>query len=43
MGTDAHRAAAADKGEVSSVTELLVDALPCKGCHDVYREKKKPA
>lgn len=35
--------AAADKGEVSSVTELLVDALPCKGCHDVYREKKKPA
>ena len=28
---------------LTAVTELLVDALPCKGCHDVYREKKKPA
>ncbi len=33
-------AAAADTGDVNAVTELLVDALPCKGCHDVYRQKK---
>jgi cytochrome c556 len=34
---------AADKGaSVTQITELLVDALPCKGCHDVYREEKKP-
>jgi cytochrome c556 len=33
----------AESGDVNAVTELLVDALPCKGCHDVYREKKKPA
>lgn len=31
----------AEGGDVNAVTELLVDALPCKGCHDVYREKKK--
>lgn len=30
----------ADSGDVNGVTELLVDALPCKGCHDVYRQKK---
>ena len=31
---------AADAGDVNGVTELLVDALPCKQCHDVYRQKK---
>jgi cytochrome c556 len=30
----------AETGDVNGVTELLVDALPCKGCHDVYRQKK---
>jgi cytochrome c556 len=30
----------AETGDLHAVTELLVDALPCKGCHDVYREKK---
>jgi cytochrome c556 len=31
----------AETGNVTSVTELMVDALPCKGCHDLYREPKK--
>lgn len=30
----------AETGDVNGVTELLVDALPCKSCHDVYRQKK---
>jgi cytochrome c556 len=30
-----------ESGNVASVTELMIDALPCKGCHDVYRTKKK--
>lgn len=30
----------AETGDLHAVTELLVDALPCKGCHDVYRQKK---
>ena len=30
----------AEGGNVASVTELMIDALPCKGCHDVYRTKK---
>jgi cytochrome c556 len=30
----------AETGDVNAVTELLIDALPCKGCHDVYRQKK---
>ena len=30
----------AETGNVSAVTELMVDAMPCKGCHDVYRSKK---
>jgi len=34
-------AKAGDAGNVSQVTELMVDALPCKQCHDVYRMKKK--
>jgi cytochrome c556 len=28
-------------GNVQAVTELMIDALPCKGCHDIYRTKKK--
>ena len=27
-------------GNVSAVTELMIDALPCKSCHDDYRLKK---
>lgn len=30
----------AETGNVSAVTELMVDAMPCKSCHDVYRTKK---
>jgi cytochrome c556 len=30
-----------ESGNVQKVTELMIDALPCKGCHDVYRNKKK--
>lgn len=32
--------AAAEKNDVNGVTEIMVEALPCKGCHDVYRERK---
>lgn len=31
----------AETGNVQKVTELMVTALPCKECHDVYRNKKK--
>lgn len=31
---------AADAGDLNGVTEQLVDALPCKQCHDVYRQRK---
>lgn len=34
-------ATVAETGNVNAVTELMVDAMPCKGCHDVYRAKKK--
>ena len=27
-------------GKVTAVKELLVDAMPCKQCHDVYRVRK---
>jgi cytochrome c556 len=30
----------AETGNVAKVTELMVAALPCKECHDVYRIKK---
>jgi cytochrome c556 len=35
----------ADSGDINAVTEIMIDAMPCKSCHDVYREpkKKKPA
>ena len=29
-----------ENGNVQKVTELMIDALPCKSCHDVYRQKK---
>jgi cytochrome c556 len=28
-------------GSVQAVTELMIAALPCKDCHDIYRTKKK--
>jgi cytochrome c556 len=28
-------------GNVQAVTELMIDALPCKSCHDTYRTKKE--
>lgn len=31
----------ADTGNVTAVTSTMGDALPCKQCHDVYREPKK--
>lgn len=31
----------ADAGNVAQVTEMMVSALPCKECHDLYRDKKK--
>ena len=31
----------AETGNVPKVTELMVTALPCKECHDVYRNKKQ--
>lgn len=31
----------AEAGNLTRVTEVMADALPCKQCHDVYREKKK--
>ncbi len=33
-------AKSAKTGGVPVVMEQMVDALTCKGCHDVYREKK---
>ncbi len=32
--------AVAETGNVTAMTELMVDAMPCKSCHDVYRAKK---
>jgi cytochrome c556 len=34
-------AKAAEAGNMTAVTELMVPALPCKECHDIYRNKKK--
>lgn len=31
------------KGDLTSVTNMLGSALPCKECHDVYRGPKKPS
>ncbi|MET0270079.1 MAG: cytochrome c [Sphingomonas sp.] len=30
------------KGDLATLTNVLADALPCKGCHDAYRGPKKP-
>ena len=35
-------AAAGQTGNVAAVTERMIDAMPCKQCHDLYREPKKP-
>lgn len=33
---------AANKGaNIGEITEMLIDALPCKDCHDTYRDEKK--
>lgn len=34
-------AKAGETGNVLAVTGLLIDAMPCKQCHDLYREPKK--
>lgn len=34
-------AKAAETGDMTAVMGMMVEALPCKECHDVYREKKK--
>lgn len=36
-------AKAGQTGDVTAVTELMIEAMPCKECHDLYREPKKPA
>jgi cytochrome c556 len=33
-------AAVGARGDVTGVTGMLVDAMPCKQCHDVYRAPK---
>jgi cytochrome c556 len=33
-------AKASEGGNVQKVTDLMIDALPCKACHNVYRQKK---
>ena len=35
-------AKAGQTGNVTAVTELMIEAMPCKECHDLYREPKKP-
>jgi cytochrome c556 len=30
-----------ESGNVAAVSEVMADALPCKQCHDLYREPKK--
>ncbi|RZI76942.1 MAG: cytochrome c [Pseudomonas sp.] len=35
-------AKAAETGDKAAVLGLMIDALPCKECHDTYREKKRP-
>src|SRR5688572_26946053 len=31
-------AVAGETGSVAAVTERMIDAMPCKQCHDLYRE-----
>ena len=35
-------AKAAEGGDKGAVLGLMVEAMPCKECHDTYREKKRP-
>ena len=35
-------AKAGETGDMAAVTALMVTAMPCKQCHDVYRAPKKP-
>ncbi len=35
-------AKAGETGDMAAVTGLMVDAMPCKQCHDLYRAPKKP-
>lgn len=35
-------AAAGEAGDLAQVRQLMADAMPCKQCHDLYREPKKP-
>ena len=35
-------AKAGETGSIPEVTNLMVDAMPCKQCHDIYRAPKKP-
>lgn len=35
-------AKAGEAGNMAGVLGVMIDALPCKECHDLYREKKKP-
>jgi cytochrome c556 len=37
----AEMARIADTGNRNAVTEFMLTALPCKECHDLYREKKQ--
>jgi cytochrome c556 len=30
-----------ESGDVQRVVEMVTDAMPCKACHEVYRNKKK--
>ncbi len=35
-------AQAGEAGNMALVTERMIEAMPCKQCHDLYREPKKP-
>lgn len=35
-------AKAGESGNIAAVTGLMIEAMPCKECHDLYREPKKP-
>jgi len=32
--------AAGERNDANAVMGLMIEALPCKQCHDLYREKK---
>ena len=35
-------AKAGETGDMAAVTDLMVAAMPCKQCHDIYRAPKRP-